>query len=91
MIIILPLAAFPLIFALTLLFVLVLPKPTFAGSWALRGFLAAIYSVTRVLLAILCAAGLWLTMTVAGNVWQGYVLLKDKPAAAAPAKPEVPA
>lgn len=91
MIILLPLAAFPLIFALTLLFVLVLPKPTFAGHWALRGFLAAIYGIGRVVLAILCAAGLWLTMTVAGNVWQGYVTMKDKPAANAKAKPEIPA
>ena len=94
MLVFLPLSAFPLILALALLFVLVIPKSTFAGPLYLQVLLGVVYAVGRMLLAFLAAAGLWFTMTVAGNVFQGTVMMNAKPAVskpAAPSRPEIPA
>lgn len=94
MLVFLPLSAFPLILALALLFVLVIPRATFAGPLHLQVLLGVVHAVGRMLIALLAAAGLWFTMTVAGNVFQGTVMMKTKPAAVSPAippRPEMPA
>lgn len=94
--VLLPVQDLPLIAALAVLFALAIPPFALAGPWYRRGVAAAAYAFARVLLALLCAIGLWTATKVGGAFFQVAVAAKvrsEAPPSAPPrpANPERPA